>query len=761
VLICALPAASVTIASATEIDAVTPPGTAGPALVQVTSTSGAVSRLIGGFTYLDAFSLVQVTPTSGAQAGGTNVTLYGTGFGPGLTASFGSAQAPNLLLVDPYTAACTTPPGNPGQVDVVASEPVSSATVTSTIKGGFSYFDPTNLVGGVSGGPLNGTLNVTVLNNDQDPSVNGRPIQGALVILGVDSNTPFQGPTDARGQITFSDPTILKAQTVTVSDSSCANGVPCATTIDGVTSQNLTVFLDIPSGSGNLPTPCPCGDPVDCVKNCNTNFCGPMGTCMECNTNADCADPTLIHPDPTALYCLQGSCVHCITDAECTPNAELKACDNLRGLISTFTCVQCNGETVINSSTGLTEDKFCSDAFYCNTNTLRCQPPDQITVTVYGFKPPAGFQPDARHRLVAMVGVVQPAVYFLEPFQPTPQPPQSPLEIEFDNDGISQLFTIGGPGNPVGGITLSLYAKYGILDTTTSPPGFTPLLLGITRGIQVDPNHPAIADIILDTHLDQTATLNLTSSLKAPDPTNILSGAVTPNPNPVEYDNFAYMDLGQDGVILLGSVTAQNGPVTVPNLPPVAGNGVLFLSQGFQDLPPPFAPFSDPFQRSPTSVFFRRVQSDFGGGVDVGPFLSFLNVTHPDPNSPLLDGNFNWTATDPLAPTPDLSQLQLCWGIFNTTTSQLVFRQMAWQIVVPGTQTSVSIPAGALSALRQGLPQVSDPFVTILFWSLHTAKAPRFDFNYWRYQDLNPPVCLTSQPALSWTQFQSTFQQVF
>jgi hypothetical protein len=730
-------------------------------VVQVISSGGAASSLVGGFTYLDAFSLVQVTPASGAQAGGTNVTLYGTGFGAGLSASFGASVAPNLLLVDPYTAICTTPPGNPGQVDVTASEPGSSATLTSTIKGGFSYFDPTNLVGGVSGGPLNGTINITVLNGDSDPSVSGRPIQGAVVMLGVDSNTPFQGPTDARGQITFSDPTIIKAQTVTVTDSSCANGVPCATTIDGVTSQNLTVFLDIPPpGNGMLPNPCLCGDPINCIQNCNTNFCSAMGTCMECNMDADCTNPALIHPDPSAHYCLQGSCVHCTTDDHCAGNATLKACDNRRGLQSTFTCVQCNGETDI-SDAGFIEDKFCSSAFYCNTNTLKCQPPDQINVTVYGFKPPAGFVGDARHKLVARVGVVQPAVYFLEPFQPTPQPPNAPLEVEFDQDGVSKLFILGGPGNPLGAITISLYAKYGILDNTTSPPGFTPVLLGVTRNISVDPLHPAVADIILDTHLDQSATLNLTSSLTAPDPTNVLTGAVSPNPNPVKYDSFAYMDLGQDGVILLDDVTAQKGPVTVPGLPAVAGNGVLFLTQGFQDLPPPYLPYADAFERTPTSVFFRRVQSDFSAGVDVGPFLSFLNVTHPDPNFPLLDGTFNWTGTDPLGPTPDLSQLLLCWGIYDTLQNQLIYRQAAWQIVVPGTQTSVSIPSAAVAALRAGLPQVTTPYATVMFWSLHTAKAPRFDFNYWSYQDLNPPVCLTSQPALSWTQFQSTFQQVF
>jgi hypothetical protein len=184
------------------------------------------------------------------------------------------------------------------------------------------------------------------------------------------------------------------------------------------------------------------------------------------------------------------------------------------------------------------------------------------------------------------------------------------------------------------------------------------------------------------------------------------------------------------------------------------------LTQGFQDPAPPANPFPDPFDRSPTSIFFRRVQSDFSAGVDVGPFLSFLNVTHPDPTFPLLDGTFDWSFTDPLAPTPDLADLLLCWGIVNQN-NQLVLAQVAWQIVVPGSQTSVSIPTATLTQIRGALPQVTPPFATVLFWSLHTAKAPRFDFNFWSYQDLNPPQCLISQPALSWTQFQSTYQVTF
>src|SRR5262249_11966841 len=141
-----------------------------------------------GFTYLDPLSLVQVAPTSGAQAGGTYVELLGTGFGLGDTAAFGATPATDVQLLDGFTLGCYTPPGAPGPVDVTVTAPKGGGE--STLTGGFSYYDPGSSAGGQSGGPLDGTLNVTVLSE-----YNGAPIPGATVELGLDPQTPFQGLT--------------------------------------------------------------------------------------------------------------------------------------------------------------------------------------------------------------------------------------------------------------------------------------------------------------------------------------------------------------------------------------------------------------------------------------------------------------------------------------------------------------------------------------------------------------------------------------
>ena len=718
----ALEAPQLTVAGPTTILFTTPPGSAGPADVTLVSPGSAPQRstLPSAFVYTDSFTLVQLAPASGAQAGGTYVTLLGTGFGLGVAASFGGSAASEVTFVDPYTVSCHTPPGSPGPVDVTATLPPSGggAAPTSSLPGGFSYFDPTNAAGGESGGPLDGTLNVTVL--DSDFSAYGQPLQGATVELGVDPRTPFQGQTDARGQITFSDPTLVKAQTVTAS-----YGGFVATTIDDVASQNLTVFLGVPMGSGQMPQPCPCGAPPDCPQNCGLPFCGMLGSCVQCLQDTDCQNPSLPGYDPSKPHCnppggIGGACVQCVQDADCAQNSQgLLACDDQRGAQSSFSCVQCTG------------DQFCPKGEYCNGNSLTCVQPDTISGAVYGFKLPASVSLGPSKHVEAHVGLVQPAVYAFEPFGP--QPP----EVTVTQDGGG--FTLALDAGP---LTLSLYAKFGIQDDSTGT--FTPLLLGVLRNVYVAPSHPVSgANIILDTHLDQSATLALENQLDPPPPLSPLSV----DTNPVSYDTFAYLDLGQAGVLPIEDVVASSSTVTLANLPNVASGDVLFLTQAYQPPAPGQTPPSDPSQRSPTSLFFRRTSGGFASAVSMGPLLSFLALTHPAFGGQL-DGTFSWSFVDPSAPTPDLTKIDLAWTQIDSSGNQLAPLTQIWEIVVPGNQTSVQIPPAQLSQIVQSLPQSSTSATTLLAWFVYTARSPRFDYDFWSYQELS---------ELTWTAFQTSF----
>jgi hypothetical protein len=203
--------------------------------------------LPGGYLFVEPLFLGRIEPAMGAIAGGTFVTVNGTGFGPATRIELGGKALKDVRLVSPYVITGRTPPGTSGAVDVTARD----ASAQDTIPGAFTYFDPANPGGGSSGGALDGTINVTVL--DQAPGHYGDPLVNALVSLGAGS--PFAGLTNLQGQITFSDPSLALIPEVTVSKAGYQT-----VTVPQPQSQNLTVLLT-PSGSEgsllNLVLPSP------------------------------------------------------------------------------------------------------------------------------------------------------------------------------------------------------------------------------------------------------------------------------------------------------------------------------------------------------------------------------------------------------------------------------------------------------------------------------------------------------------------------
>jgi hypothetical protein len=201
------------------------------------------TQLTGAFSFDDALWVGAVQPGRASIAGGARVTLYGSGFGTGTTVLFGGVHARDVKIVDSHTLTCRVPQSNVGTVDVT----VHQVSADATLPGGFAYFDPRNTYGGLSGGPLQGTLNVTVLSDK------GLPLPLAQVLLGLDNTSPLQGLTDTRGQITFSDDALVKALPV----SAWVDGY-AATTFASVGSENATLLLQpIPGGSPPPPPPAP------------------------------------------------------------------------------------------------------------------------------------------------------------------------------------------------------------------------------------------------------------------------------------------------------------------------------------------------------------------------------------------------------------------------------------------------------------------------------------------------------------------------
>ena len=115
-------AATVVSSTTTTITVTTPANPAGSAAVVVTNTDGQFVN--GTFTYEAAPSPSSVAPTNGTQAGGTAVTITGTGFIAGATVTFGGTAATNVIVVNPTTITATTPAHSSGNnLPVVVTNP--------------------------------------------------------------------------------------------------------------------------------------------------------------------------------------------------------------------------------------------------------------------------------------------------------------------------------------------------------------------------------------------------------------------------------------------------------------------------------------------------------------------------------------------------------------------------------------------------------------------------------------------------------------
>jgi hypothetical protein len=192
-----------------SLSIVLPAGDVGSADVRVEIGDDRVD-LPDGYTY----SALLLQPTSGSVAGGTSVviTLDDPDFTEGVSVEFGGKKCTDLALITPSQVRCKAPPGDAGAADVVARWPKAANHEPIASAEAFEYIDLTdNDRAGLSGGPIAGTLNVSVIDADA-----GLALPGALVLIGDDPKGKHKGLTDSRGEITFSGDDIRGPLTVHV-----------------------------------------------------------------------------------------------------------------------------------------------------------------------------------------------------------------------------------------------------------------------------------------------------------------------------------------------------------------------------------------------------------------------------------------------------------------------------------------------------------------------------------------------------------------
>lgn len=182
-----------------SLSIVVPAGEVGEADVTVIEGDAQATRP-RAYTYTPLL----IEPAEGSIAGGTSVliTAIGALFEGGATVTFDGAPCLDVRVVTSSSLRCKTPRGSIGSADVVVRVEGQGDVPSLVALDAFVYRDfASTTTGGLSGGPIDGSVNVTVID-----ALGGRVLRDVFVLLGDDvESSPYQGFTDARGQITFSD----------------------------------------------------------------------------------------------------------------------------------------------------------------------------------------------------------------------------------------------------------------------------------------------------------------------------------------------------------------------------------------------------------------------------------------------------------------------------------------------------------------------------------------------------------------------------
>ena len=181
-------AASDTVVSATEITAQSPAGT-GAVDITVTAASGmSPTSPADVFTYVAAPTVSGLSPSGGSTAGGTFVTITGTGFTGATAVHFGTSPAPDVTVVSDTSITVDSPAGTTGTVDVTVTTPGGTSPISPADQ--FTY-GPT--VTGISptAGPLGGGTLVTItgVGFTGATAVNFGPLAATIVSVGATSIT--------------------------------------------------------------------------------------------------------------------------------------------------------------------------------------------------------------------------------------------------------------------------------------------------------------------------------------------------------------------------------------------------------------------------------------------------------------------------------------------------------------------------------------------------------------------------------------------
>jgi hypothetical protein len=153
-----------TVDSDTQITVPSPESAGGVVDITVTNPGGtSTTSSADQFTYIYPVPTVSgISPATGPVAGGTSVTITGTGFTGTTAVQFGTADAPGFTVDSDTQITVPSPESAGGVVDVTVTNPGGTSATSSADQ--FTYYYPVPTVSGISPatGPVIGGTTVTI-----------------------------------------------------------------------------------------------------------------------------------------------------------------------------------------------------------------------------------------------------------------------------------------------------------------------------------------------------------------------------------------------------------------------------------------------------------------------------------------------------------------------------------------------------------------------------------------------------------------------
>lgn len=156
------PATQVEVLNPTTIRAVIPAGPVGPVPVNVRNPGEDAVTVTDAFAYVDRAPRIvkSIRPKQGPAAGGTVITIVGSGFVPGATVDIGGNAARQVDVVSSTRITARTPAGDLGTADVAVRNPDVPAAI---LPDGFTYVEAPTITGvSPRRGPQEGGTRVTI-----------------------------------------------------------------------------------------------------------------------------------------------------------------------------------------------------------------------------------------------------------------------------------------------------------------------------------------------------------------------------------------------------------------------------------------------------------------------------------------------------------------------------------------------------------------------------------------------------------------------